>query len=688
MSPFALPKRFALTRTLLLLFLLGAGCGIRDPERVSRIAEQAETDPRKVNLLISALRSDDEPTWTEAYRVLVALGPAATGPLKKAIRKGHPAAQRALLVLGEMGEPSLFPFLAEAREVETYQEMATEALAVGEKVLGRRLGEERSVGLCEAYLAWFPNGESRQRANQVRHEVMAEDAWGALGGRPSDGDIQAFLERFSDTPTGGLARRTLAGRRLSDAGIELARGRLDDSLRLVRQAKTIDPDLDTDGMEASVHFAMGKRASSERRLDDAVKELEDAKALNPGPELLAALGQVYLDRARFSFERGHYVLAMEDLARADDTSQELRPMVTDTRMSHINQLFLMISPTGGEVPPGVVEALVLAGQFAQPTLEGVLWRQLANGDSNILKRVVDAAVSRPERQRDPGLVPWTTNVVGRALSEADGDLKVFFSNRTNLALLSQPGDFLEPQYRTLVRSSLVVLRRYVAVVSAARYHVTRLGPIRGPLPDGGILSEAEVQALFKAGETGFDADSLPPLLRAQLLVYQLDRLPQIESSVKSRPGALAVAVLDAGISPFKLSEWTLVWERVGSRDDRAGLVFRLRDGNNAQLVETRAGATLRLDLVVDPVQGRIPAGWISGGLNVLFGLARPVMASTPEIQRFEFRIVEQGSIGEPNERLALALSRASLRRMDWRIIEAERPFTPSHLALVAEQRVK
>jgi tetratricopeptide (TPR) repeat protein len=684
--------RFPLSLGFLILglggFALAPGCGIHDPARVGRIARQAETDPRKVSQLVNALKSDDEATWVEAYRALVTLGPSASPPIKKAIRKGHPAAQRALLVLGEMGEPSLFPFLAEARDYAPYREMAGEAFLLADEVLARRVEEERNLSLCESYLAWFPQGGSRRRVTEIQHEVTAEQAWEALGARPPDGRIQAFLDRFGDTPTGALARRALGGRRLSEAGIELVRGHHDEALRLVGEARRIDPDLDADGMESSVRFAIGKKALAEGRHDDAVRELERALALRAGEDLASVLARACYERARAAFEAGRYVLATEDLDRALQFGPALRAMVADTRMSQINQLFLMIPPAGGEVPPEVVEALVLSGQFARPTLEGVLWRYLAMGDGSMLGRIVDAAATRDETRRDPDLVPWIAGVTTRALTEADGELKLFLANRARLRTLSLPGDFLDPTFKSAARESLVVLRRYTTVLEAARYHEHRLGPLRGPHKDQAPLSAAEVAALLLAGESGFSNEALPALYRAQLLQAQIERIPRMEAALVERPAALAASILALGVSPFTLAEWTRVVLRLGEQDETRGLRIALADGTPATLQVLRSPTGWRFDLQVSGAPARIPSGWVVGSLNLLFGLARPILALQPELARVEVRVVDTASGDAYLERLSLGLGSASARRMDWRLIEAERPFTPAHLALVPDQRLR
>ncbi|HID34460.1 MAG TPA: hypothetical protein EYP25_07825 [Anaerolineae bacterium] len=67
------------------------------------------------------------------------LGPAAVEPLKKAIREGHPAAGRAILILGEMCEPELFPFIQHATTFEEYRRYAEEAFKLSEQPLYERL---------------------------------------------------------------------------------------------------------------------------------------------------------------------------------------------------------------------------------------------------------------------------------------------------------------------------------------------------------------------------------------------------------------------------------------------------------------------------------------------------------------------------------------------------------------------
>ena len=272
-----------------ILFVL-SGCGIHSADRVVQIAQQAEYDPRKVDQLIKALNSRDEVVWNEAYVSLVKLGPAAVEPLKRAIRKGHPAGGRALLVMGEMCEPALFPFIQKAMDLEEYRRYAEEAFNIAEQPLYKRMVEERGVALCDAYLQWFPQGSYREKATLLRHEILGEEAWSALGRKPQDAQILAFLQRYGDTGTGMRARQELTSRFLVDASRELGRGRHQAALEIVNEARRLDPDLDADAMEAAIRFAIGKEAAEEARYEDAVTQLEQALVLGGGGEVGFCLG--------------------------------------------------------------------------------------------------------------------------------------------------------------------------------------------------------------------------------------------------------------------------------------------------------------------------------------------------------------------------------------------------------------
>ena len=673
---------------------LSLGCGVHSPGKVQKLAGQAEVDPRKLDRLIRGLESRDDATWQEAYGVLVDMGlPAAVG-LQDAVLRKSSAAGRCILALGEMGEPANFPFMRDALAVAELRPYAQEAFDIAEDLLVERMAEERSLGLCDAYLEWFPGGERRDAVTMLRRDLLAEEAWVRLGRKPSIAALGAFLDRHGDTPTGGRARRELHDKLLVEASRELARGRLDESLALVQRARDRLPGAGVDAMEAAVRRARGEEAMASLRMDSAVRELEAALALSDDSQLRALLGRATLERARRSFLVGKPEAAMRDLQQSERLEPAVRGVCEQLRQQWTDQLLEQL--VGAYEPPdGVVEALVLVGLPARGRLEAVIHEALGMGDSVPLERAIDAAHAL--RDADGAQASrWCTRLVEQALSEAEGDAQQLLGQPPAQQALFEPDNFVSPEYARIVEDAARVLRRYVAVVGAAHYHQLRLGPVRGALPASPPLLDSEVAKLFDAGHDGRDALGLPPLTRAQIMLFQVNRINRLHGALRDQVAAVVAAVLQAELAPFQLPEWVRV---LGDADQRGpGMAHRTRlgDGTAVRALADRSGDRLQITLVVlEPeVLGpapRLPDAWIGDALGVVFALARPVMAADPQLDRIE---VVLGLADGPaatavvDPWLRLGFTRRSVARIDWDVVEGERPFGRDHLALIPDHSLR
>ena len=684
-----------MTSSTLLLTLgwLLVSCGVHSPRKVHRLAVQAEVDPRKLDRLIRGLEARDEATWQEAYAVLVEMGLPAAGGLQDAVMRRSPAAGRCILALGEMGEPANFPFMHDALGVAELRPYAFEAFEIAGDLLVERMVEERATGLCDAYLEWYPEGAEREQALLLRHDLLAEEAWTRLGRKPTVAELRAFLDRYGDTPTGQRARAELFGRLLVEAGKELGRHRLDESLELVMQAREVDPDADADGMEAAVRRARGEEAMDALRMDTAVRELEQARTLSDDPELRSLLGRAYLERARRAFLLGSPEAAMVDLRQAERLEPSTRGSAEELRRQWVEQLFERLEGAY-EPPEGVVEALVMVGLPVRARLEAVILDALALGDPTLLERSIDAAAApgdtggeRPDR--------WCTAMVERALSDAEGDVQLLLAHPPAQQALFEPDNFVSPEYARIVDDAARVLRRYVAVVGAAHYHQLRLGPVQGPLPASPPMLETDVAGLFDGGHDGRDALGLPPLTRAQLMLYQVNRISRLHGALRDHLAAVVAEVLEGGLVPFQLNEWVRV---LGAADLRAGELAQrsqLRDGTPIRVVAHRDDEHLNITLLVlDPdvlgPGGQLPEAWIGDALGVVFALARPAMAADPGLGRIA---VVLGLADGPaatavvDAKLELGFSRRSVARIDWSVVEGERPYGRDHLVLIPDHKL-
>jgi tetratricopeptide (TPR) repeat protein len=679
---------------LLLLSLLSVGCGVHSPRKVHKLAGQAEVDPRKLDRLIRGLESRDEATWQEAYGVLVEMGLPASGALQDAVLRRSPGAGRCILVLGEMGEPTNFPFLRDALAVPELRPYAHEAFAIAEDLLAARMVEEREIGLCDAYLEWYPEGRKREEAVLLRRDLLAAQAWSRLGRKPSVAELRAFLERYGDTPTGRRARAELANRLLVEAGKELARHRLDESLALVLQAREVEPGAATDAMEAAVRRARGQEAMEALRMDSAVRELEQACALSDDPELRSLLGRAHLERARRSFLLGSPQAAMADLQQAERLEPATRGSTQELRRQWVEQLFEQLEGAY-EPPEGVVEALVMAGLPARPRLETAIQDALILGDPTSLERAIDASSSLRGTGSEPS-ARWCGAIVEQALSDAEGDVQLLLAHPPAQQALFEPDNFVSPEYARIVEDAARVLRRYVAVVGAAHYHQLRLGPVRGPLPASPPMLETDVADLFAAGHDGRDALGLPPLTRAQLMLYQVNRINRLHGALRDHLASVVAEILEGGLVPFQLNEWVRVLGEADLRGQGMAQRSALRDGTPIRVLSSREGGLLSITLVVlEPeVLGPSPAlpdAWIGDALGVVFALARPAMAADPGLQRIEVKLgLADGPAATAvvEDKLELGFSRRSVARIDWEVVEGERPYGRDHLALIPDHKLR
>jgi len=670
------------------------GCGVHSPRKVQKLATQAQVDPRKLDRLIRGLEARDDATWQEAYGVLVEMGMPASMALQDAVLRKSSAAGRCILALGEMGEPANFAFMGDALEIAELRPYALEAFDIAEDLLVERMSEERSIGLCDAYLEWYPEGARRDVVYLLRRDLLAEQAVARLGRKPTIVELRAFLEHYGDTATAGSVRSELANKLLVEAGKELARGRLDVSLERVQQAREHAPGDGVDAMEAAVRRARGEEALDAMRMDSAVGELEQALALSGDPEIRSLLGRAFLERGRRSFLVGRPELAMRDLQQAERLEPATRGSAEQLRGQWIEQLLAQLEGAF-EPPEGVVEALVLAGMSARPRLELAIHDALAQGDPIPLERSIDAAAALRSSDREVA-ARWCSSIVEQALSDAEGDVQQLLAHPPAQQQLFEPDNFVSPEYARIVDEAARVLRRYVAVVGAAHYHQLTLGPVRGPLPASPPMLETDVAALFAGGHDGRDGLGLPLLTRAQLMLYQVNRISRLHSALREHLASVVAEVLEGGLVPFQLPEWVRVLGKADLRGQGLAQRSRLRDGTAIRVLAVRDGSSLEVSLVVlEPeVLGpnpQLPDAWVGDALGVVFALARPVMAADPDLKRIE---VVLGLADGPaatavvDPWLELGFSRRSVARIDWGIVEGERPYGRDHLVLIPDHKLR
>ncbi|MBN1337269.1 MAG: tetratricopeptide repeat protein [Deltaproteobacteria bacterium] len=671
-------------RPSVLALVLAAACAGRNPDAVRTLAEQAESDPRKVERLVGVLKSPDEATWRAAYGALVSLRLKAVPALERAVQARHAGTERALLALGEMGEPSVLPFLHAARGEPDLKVWVDPAWELAERTLAERLEEDRSEAMCDAYLEWFPNGDQREEALALRRELQAEQAWADLGDPPSESEIRDFLDRWDDTRMAVRARRVLAGRLLAKADRERAQGRTEQALAHVGEAREVDPTAPADTVEASIRAAMGRVALAEGRIDDAVEALGRARKLGGDAQIREVLQRVLEERARAAAARGAWVPALRDLDRAVEEGGPGAPGLEEVRRRTVQQMIHLLD-AGGAPMDGLVEALAEEGPNGRRALEPAIASALDQGDASLLERAMVGVAAAEAAGDGRAARAWGADLLERAASAAEAEVRVLLNDSGGLENLLACADPSDAAWLARVEAATRVLRRYLGVASCTAAFADQGGAPETLVPSERIQTEAEVTALVRGGHDGRNPEVLPRLARIQVLGWQLDRVRDLPTTVGGRTGPVAAAILSTGSAPFDVPEWARVLD--ASTAFAAGGPWRLQllDDTPVRLAVQRIGTTLRLQVLAEQGRPRVPEPWVGHALSLLLVLARPVLAGLPDVERFEvsWTWADDGLPPErARERIRLAMDRPTSAGFDWAGMPEARPLGRRHLRYI------
>lgn len=651
---------------LLLSLPLVSGCVPRSERRVEALSQAAQTDAHAIDVLVKALRVQDEEVWHLAYAELLALGDRAGPALRRSVIKRKPEAGRALLLLGEMGDPAHFDLLLAAEKVPALKAYADQAWVLAEAHLYERILAEPSLELCDAYLAQFGQGPGAQHVQDLRFEREAWIALQDLGPKASSAELVAFIKRWRGTEADLQARAWVARKAVAQAELLIDAGRPDEALARLEEARRWDAEVDTRVAEGRAREALGRDLASAADLDAALEELEAAREL--GSENGDLLGSLYLERARANFLDGDPVGGMRDLALARSRQPSISGAANQIEEMQAKRLLAEVS--GGGAERGLAAQALAQSPAQRAALDPLILEALARGDTVPLE-----ALARASSGMDAAGRKANNGVIDQALQNSHARALVLLGEGT-LAPLLEPEAPWSREGRQARQDALALLLAYETSVRLAKGEVASGRRILSPLPQDRVLSEVEILALAERGATPMTRN-LPQLHRVQLLRWALEAGDMVVEQVRSNPGPLASGLLLDPQLPTDMLDWRLLYAR-SRRLSRAPF-----EGQQAAVSAQRSGDVMQI--LVEAPRG-VPAlsdPGLGSLLTVLFALSPVAMQGDLSLQKLEVQAVD------PAGNLArMAIDRRSSERMNWSLIASEAPFTGDHVAFVFDAELR
>jgi len=649
------------------LLLLSSSCASSPDLPFGDVQDRVER--REVKRQLRLLASEDKEIWQGAYWALVDRGTGITQHLIHTLDAREPLATRATLVLGELADPVSMAHLRMLQEDERLAAAATRALQISEEALWRRVQEEQDRVACEAYLTWFPGGQHRWAVQRRLHDLDAQEAHAALTDPLDEDAAAAFLQNFGDTDLGSQLRKRLANEAADRSALLLERGMVREALQGLEQARNWDATLDFQALEAKTRGRLGRLLATENNLEGAIAEFAKARAL--GEDVEMELGRLLVERSSRRQDSRDFQGALEDLDVALSVYQKLEGVVKRRRRDIESQLLLEIKAKTLD-GDSVAGALLRAGNLGRQELKARL-----DGGQNValVERLVadagkgtDTAEMREFRRASVDDV--------RRLSAQRAEL--FLGPTGRLERLLDGERLWDPtqgpsrdEARSVVRAHTRSLRWEAALAE-------RMPGEEGRTSDP-LLVQKEIDALLLAGR-GPDDASLSLTTRVQLLDRLLRLHSDLQARVRRQPLLFAAGLVGLSEIPNSLTSWGAFTLR--SPDPQA-LVFA--SGQVAHLGATRVEGKIRLRLEVVQGEELSTESAVSEALTLLFGSARSLVFHHSDIEGIS---VEVGTAGPFQLKARVSLSRESIRRFNWLLIQNEAPFGMDHLAFVFDQEIR
>jgi tetratricopeptide (TPR) repeat protein len=627
---------------------------------------QSRVERREVKRQLRLLASEDKDIWPAAYWNLVDRGIGISSHLIHSLDARNPLAERAMLVLGELADPSTIAHLKMLQEDVRLGASATRALQISEEALWRRVREEQDRASCEAYLTWFPGGQHRWAVQRRLHDLDAQEAHAALGEEPSENAIAAFLQNFGDTDLGAKLRVGLAEQRVAHAAMALEQGRVREALQALEQARNWNPKLEFRGLEGKVRGRLGRILAAEGDLHGAIVEF--AKARSMGETVEMELGRLLVERSQRRQVARDFQGALEDLDVALSVYKKLVGVIKRRRRDIEKQLLREIKE-GVLDGDSVASALLRAGSLGRKELA----RRLEGGKNlGLVERLVADAAKGTDTLE---MRAFRRKAVGDLLSRSEARAQAFFATPGRLARLLDGERLWDPsqgpsrdEARSLVRDHTRALRWEAALAE------------RSPGAEGQPSDPLQLQAVVDAhllAAQGPDEKGLGLTMRVQLLDRLLRLHSDLQARVRQQPLLFAAGLVGLEEIPSSLTAWGGFMLRSPDPEN-----LRFRNGLSARMEAARTEGKLRIRLVLEADLSTELA--VAEALTVLFGAARSLVHHHGDLEGVT---VEVGR-GTPFElKVRVALSRESIRRFNWALIQDEAPFGLDHLAFVFDQEI-
>jgi hypothetical protein len=180
-------------------------------------------------------------------------------------------------------------------------------------------------------------------------------------------------------------------------------------------------------------------------------------------------------------------------------------------------------------------------------------------------------------------------------------------------------------------------------------------------------------------DRGPDDDSLSLTVRVQLLDRLLHLHSELQARVRQQPLLFAAGLVGYLEIPDSLTRWGAFMLKSPNPND-----LKFRNGLSASMEAATVDGILRLRLLAQKADGLDTDLAVSEALTVLFGAARSLIFHHGESKGVT---VEVGTGAPFDLMVRVSLSRESIRRFNWRLIQNEAPFGMDHLAFVFDQEI-
>ena len=648
---------------LVLVLTLSSGCAV-PPVPLGDV--QSRVERREIKRQLRMLSSSEDEVWQAAYWRLADRGARVAPHLQQAFDAREPLASRAILVLGEIADPSTMAQLRALENDPRLGAVATRALLLSEEALWRTVLEEGGQAACEAYLTWFPGGQHRWEVQRRLTDIEATAAHAALGNNPDDQSVNKFLREFGDTELGNKVKKEQASELERRARILLEEGDVFGAHLALQEADRLGVGLDLREIESQIRSRMGRVFAAEGKLDKAIGEFTRALELGEGVEM--ELGRLLVERSSRKQEERDFLGALLDLDVADGVYSNLEAVTRRRRRSLEGQIL-------GEIRNGtlegdrVAEALLRSGEEGRRELR----RRLDGGKNLVLveRLAMESIAGGGSVHRK-----FRLDAIDEVQARNEEQALAFLSDEAKIARLMDPEKLWHPsqgpsrdEARTVVNAYLKVEGWRDAVLRDESSDSSGSGSAVEP-------QEALNRRLAEEGQGPGDV-SLSLGMRLQLLGRLMELHGELQVLVKQDLLSFSGGLVGRDHLPSSLAEWCmLVLQDANSEELTA------RNGSPARLSELRQETgvmVLRLDVSGEGISSELA---VSEALTLLFGSARSIVQHHPNVDGIQVEVHSQGT-----RRVRVGLTRDSIRRINWPLVQAETPFGMDHLAFVFDQEV-